>query len=237
MPPSAPSAPSAPYEAPGCRPSAFISPVSSSLSPTLRIDVSRTLSGLPRSGKTPNVSRPTTARPATARALAESPSVTMSVHSDACAPPASSASSSLGTSIIVEPDDDVRRASARCSRCERSAATASSSPGSEATPLTKPRGRSHAPPKRPAGVVSASFDCESNSGLSTLQSTKSIRCCLIRDGGIGSSAAEPRPSARERSGATSFNRAAATWLTWVPPRGVATPLTNAYNWKDNKGPV
>ena len=69
---------------------------------------SRTFSSLPyrslpsltptRSGNTPKLSRPTTPRPPTASALAESPSVTISVASPECFVPALFASSSLGMS-------------------------------------------------------------------------------------------------------------------------------------------
>ena len=58
---------------------------------------SRTLSSLPRSGNTPYASRPTSLRPDTASALAESPSVRISVHSALRLPPAQLASSSLAT--------------------------------------------------------------------------------------------------------------------------------------------
>ena len=69
----------------------------SALLRTASRDTSRTFRTLPRSGNTPNASRPTTESPATATALAESPSVRMSVHCSRfprC--PAHVASSSLG---------------------------------------------------------------------------------------------------------------------------------------------
>ena len=69
---------------------------------------SRTFSSLPyassfltsptRSGNTPKLSRPTTPRPPTASALAESPSVMISVVSPECFVPALFASSSFGMS-------------------------------------------------------------------------------------------------------------------------------------------
>lgn len=58
---------------------------------------SRTFNILPRSGKTPKRSRPTTPRPETASDLAESPSVSISVHKEEFLVPASFASSNFGT--------------------------------------------------------------------------------------------------------------------------------------------
>ena len=65
---------------------------------------SRTLRSLPRSGKTPKLSRPTTVRPATASALAESPSVRMRVQSLAYLVPALFASESLGSPVSLNRD-------------------------------------------------------------------------------------------------------------------------------------
>ena len=58
---------------------------------------SRTLSNFPRKGNTPYASRPTSLRPDTASALAESPSVRISVHSLLRLVPAQFASSSFVT--------------------------------------------------------------------------------------------------------------------------------------------
>lgn len=59
-------------------------------------EASLTFNSLPRNGKTPYLSRPTTLNPAIASALAESPSVTISVHCLEFFVPASFASSSFG---------------------------------------------------------------------------------------------------------------------------------------------
>ena len=95
---------------------ARISCTSSSFLSRRASEAPRTLSSLPRSGKTPHLSRPTTSSPATASALAESPSVTMSVHSPARGPPASSASSkSSPTSSSASSGSSLARRIARFS--------------------------------------------------------------------------------------------------------------------------
>jgi len=63
---------------------------------TCLCEASRTFNSLPFNGNTPYLSRPTTLRPAIAKALAESPSVTISVQSLEFFVPALFASSSFG---------------------------------------------------------------------------------------------------------------------------------------------
>jgi len=63
------------------------------------------LRSLPCSGKTPKLSRPTTPSPATASALAESPSVSISMHGDALRVPALLASASLVTPVRLSNDE------------------------------------------------------------------------------------------------------------------------------------
>ena len=58
-------------------------------------EASLTFKGLPFRGKTPNLSLPTISIPAIAKALAESPSVIINVHSEEFLDPASLASSNL----------------------------------------------------------------------------------------------------------------------------------------------
>ena len=90
--------------------------------------------GLPRTGKMPKVSRPTTSSPATASALAESPSVTISVHAPPLAVPASSASSSLAMLSPPPRRPAVASRSIERTACASSAAcTLSASPGRLAT--------------------------------------------------------------------------------------------------------
>ncbi len=70
-----------------------------------------------------------------------------------------------------------------------------------ATRLTKLSGISQAEPKSDTAVVSASFDCESNSGLSIRQETVSMRWGLRR---APVSSPGSKPKRRESSG-TSFS--------------------------------
>ena len=86
------------YVVAGCRPRMDIRLTSSALVSAALAGRSSTLSGLPRSGKTPLRSRPMTEKPVTTNALAESPSVTKRVHPSAPAAPSLSARSYLGTS-------------------------------------------------------------------------------------------------------------------------------------------
>ena len=172
---------------------------------------SRTLSSLPRSGKTPKRSRPTTARPATASALAESPSVRMSVHSCARrALPARFASSSFGMPRIraSEPPREARRserARSAPARASSAAKTASPTPpGASATERTHLSGSSMcaAPAAAPSAAATASgalTSCSllwlSKAGASMRALTKSRRCCRTSAGvtAAASTSASPGP--------------------------------------------
>ena len=65
------------------------------------IGASLTFNNLPFKGNTPKKSLPTISTPAIANALAESPSVNISVHISLLAVPAQLASSSLGIPVIL----------------------------------------------------------------------------------------------------------------------------------------
>ena len=131
---------------------------------------SRTLSGLPLSGKTPYKSRPTTPRPDTASALAESPSVRMSVQSLPRAPPAAFASSSFVMPVSRVFFEPPLRLS--CSSCLNlvQASTRSTTPDFSMA-LRNLSGRTHFEPKAFSFVVSVSLVCESKAGLTIMAST------------------------------------------------------------------
>mmetsp|Transcript_14025 Transcript_14025/g.33358 ORF Transcript_14025/g.33358 Transcript_14025/m.33358 type:complete len:208 (+) Transcript_14025:2258-2881(+) len=138
---------------------------------------SRTLRTLPRSGKTPHLSRPMTLSPATARAFAESPSVRISVHSLDSLPPASLASSSFGT--------PVRRATRlvlALSFFPRStfdfaiaAMRMRSTTPHVATSERNFSDSSQRDPNLDCFVINVSFVCESKAGFSTRQLMKTQR--------------------------------------------------------------
>mmetsp|Transcript_14026 Transcript_14026/g.33367 ORF Transcript_14026/g.33367 Transcript_14026/m.33367 type:complete len:220 (-) Transcript_14026:1130-1789(-) len=136
---------------------------------------SRTLRSLPRSGKTPKRSRPTTDSPATASALAESPSVRISVQLWPSLVPARLASSSFGT-----PKSRFWRPRSLRFRCCASSLLpmafaqswrASSSPLST-TSCRSSSGRWQLEPNLSRLLVRVSLVCESKAGFSTRQFTK-----------------------------------------------------------------
>ena len=88
------------YTAPSCKPIIFFKAVISAFSNICVFGASLTLSILPLKGYTPYLSRPTSLSPATAMDFAESPSVKIRVHNALCFPPASLASSNLGSPRI-----------------------------------------------------------------------------------------------------------------------------------------
>mmetsp|Transcript_98086 Transcript_98086/g.245798 ORF Transcript_98086/g.245798 Transcript_98086/m.245798 type:complete len:237 (+) Transcript_98086:1997-2707(+) len=130
---------------------------------------SRTLSILPLRGNTPYLSRPMTLSPATARALAESPSVRMSVHSAEFLPPASLASSNFGTPVnldtlpvlafnfLPKSSLDFARAAIKIRSMTPQLATSSRNLSDN----------SHLEPNFDVFVIRVSFVCESKAGFST----------------------------------------------------------------------
>mmetsp|Transcript_13089 Transcript_13089/g.34634 ORF Transcript_13089/g.34634 Transcript_13089/m.34634 type:complete len:219 (+) Transcript_13089:2074-2730(+) len=130
---------------------------------------SRTLSTLPRSGNTPNLSLPTTLRPATAKALAESPSVRISVHSLEFLPPASFASSSFGTPVsrVTFPVFTFRAFPRLTCDLAIAAIRMRSTMPQEATSARNFSDSSHLDPNLDCFVVSVSLVCPSKAGFST----------------------------------------------------------------------
>mmetsp|Transcript_2795 Transcript_2795/g.7233 ORF Transcript_2795/g.7233 Transcript_2795/m.7233 type:complete len:254 (-) Transcript_2795:932-1693(-) len=194
---------------------------------------SRTLSTLPRSGKTPNLSLPTTLRPATASALAESPSVRISVHSREFLPPASLASSSFGTPVsrATLPVFTLRRFPRSTFDLASAAIRMRSTTPQDTTSFRNFSDSSHLEPNFDCFVMSVSLVCESKAGFSTrhlmktqmwfrtwcaLMSTPPLTFCLLS--------------------ALTFSMIASTiWsdtcATWVPPRMVQMEFTKLTCWK------
>mmetsp|Transcript_3264 Transcript_3264/g.4730 ORF Transcript_3264/g.4730 Transcript_3264/m.4730 type:complete len:354 (-) Transcript_3264:1160-2221(-) len=221
-----------------CRPRICFSWLTSAFLAMAAGDAWRTLRSLPRSGKTPNVSRPTTDSPLTASALAESPSVRMRVHSldrERC--PAQLASSSFGMPSmrparlpsvffrsLVSLRSALARAEARTDVCL-------------ATLWKKLSGMRQVDPNLAALVVSVSFVCESKLGLSMRQLTKTPRwfrtCSALTPKGSLAFFAWRALSILSSPSTT----CAATASTCFPPRFVQTPLTKLTCWNPAPSPA
>mmetsp|Transcript_93175 Transcript_93175/g.266263 ORF Transcript_93175/g.266263 Transcript_93175/m.266263 type:complete len:207 (+) Transcript_93175:1982-2602(+) len=181
------------YVFPKSRPRMVHRCMSSALFRSCLVVPSRTFSTFPLSGNTPYVSRPNVSSPATASALAESPSVSISVQAFARAVPARRASSSFGIlrprNRLLPPGAAVSlRMAANCFLLAASTTAATIPAGpSRSTPSGpsmngSPRpcsGSSHVEPKDDGLEMSISFICESKVGLSTKQLMKTCRCDLI----------------------------------------------------------
>mmetsp|Transcript_20160 Transcript_20160/g.60378 ORF Transcript_20160/g.60378 Transcript_20160/m.60378 type:complete len:244 (+) Transcript_20160:88-819(+) len=194
---------------------------------------SRTFSILPRRGKTPYLSRPMTLRPATASALAESPSVTISVHSAEFLPPASFASSSFGMPVSREtllvpalsflPRSTLVFASA--------AMRIKSTMPELVTSSRNLSDSSQRDPNLDCFVVSVSLVCESKAGFSTRHLMKTHRWALTWCGRMST----PRLTISLLF-CFAFSRTASTiWsdtcATCVPPRMVQIEFTKLTCWK------
>mmetsp|Transcript_99948 Transcript_99948/g.279986 ORF Transcript_99948/g.279986 Transcript_99948/m.279986 type:complete len:250 (+) Transcript_99948:2135-2884(+) len=184
---------------------------------------SRTLSNLPRRGKTPYLSRPMTLSPATASALAESPSVRIKVHAAEPLPPASLASSSFGTPRtrcwFFVPPFNWRPRSTFCFALAQSRIIST-------MPLFRTLRMvfseiSHEDPNLDCFVVKVSLVCESKAGFSIKQFTKTHKwfftCC-----GLISMPPRFLVFTTFRMASTSWS---VTWLTCVPPLTVQIEFT------------
>mmetsp|Transcript_92063 Transcript_92063/g.286519 ORF Transcript_92063/g.286519 Transcript_92063/m.286519 type:complete len:242 (-) Transcript_92063:372-1097(-) len=196
-------------------------------------DASRTLSIFPRKGNTPYLSRPTTLRPATARALAESPSVRMSVHSAEFFPPASFASSSLGTPVsrTTRPVFAFSRLPKSTLDLARAAMRIRSTTPQLATSSRNFSESSQREPNLDCFVVSVSFVCESKAGFSTRHLMKTQRWFRTWWGLMSTP-----PFTFSLLWAFTFSRIASTiWsetcVTCVPPRMVQMEFTKLTCWK------
>mmetsp|Transcript_100219 Transcript_100219/g.251281 ORF Transcript_100219/g.251281 Transcript_100219/m.251281 type:complete len:204 (+) Transcript_100219:62-673(+) len=185
---------------------------------------SRTLSNLPRNGKTPYLSRPTTPKPATAKALALSPSVKMRVHWPAFLPPASFASSSLGMPSTRLP---LAPLFALLSICAVIFACASEITAFKMSVFSKTSSMNallmlHVLPKLDTFNVICSFVWELKAGFSMRQFMKIHNWFFTCTGLIS----EPLPAsffAFESIASTSWST---TCWTCVPPFGVLIAFTN-----------
>mmetsp|Transcript_1785 Transcript_1785/g.3892 ORF Transcript_1785/g.3892 Transcript_1785/m.3892 type:complete len:207 (+) Transcript_1785:26-646(+) len=135
---------------------------------------SLTFKTFPFNGKTPKLSRPTTESPATAKALAESPSVKMSVHSLEFLPPAQLASSSLG---MPSTRRELPLPALNCLEMSTFSFTLTQSRMASTTPLFNTclrilSGISQLDPNMDGFKVSVSFVWESKAGFSIQQFTK-----------------------------------------------------------------
>mmetsp|Transcript_25408 Transcript_25408/g.75641 ORF Transcript_25408/g.75641 Transcript_25408/m.75641 type:complete len:280 (+) Transcript_25408:2459-3298(+) len=194
---------------------------------------SRTFRTLPRSGKTPYLSRPTTLRPATARALAESPSVRISVHSLESLPPASFASSSFGTPVsrVTFPVFTLRRFPRSTFDLARAAMRMRSTMPQEATSARNFSESSHFEPNFDGFVVSVSFVCESKAGFSMRHLMKTQMWFRTWCGRMSTP-----PFTFFLLSSFTFSMIASTiwsetWLTCVPPRIVQMEFTKLTCWK------
>ena len=134
--------------------------------------MSRTLRSLPRRGKTPQRSRPTSLRPEMAEVAAESPSVTMRVHSRDLAVPAQSASSSfVMPRMVVRFFPSVFFASRIVLASKRNLAS-SISPSFTRPSMSLPE-YSGREPNSAGGVVRYSLLCESKLGFTMVEFRKS----------------------------------------------------------------
>mmetsp|Transcript_17264 Transcript_17264/g.49335 ORF Transcript_17264/g.49335 Transcript_17264/m.49335 type:complete len:265 (+) Transcript_17264:2086-2880(+) len=194
---------------------------------------SRTLSSLPRRGKTPYLSRPTTLRPATARALAESPSVRMSVHSAELLPPASLASSNFGTPVsrATRPVFAFRRLPRSTLDLASAAMRIRSTTPQLATSSRNFSESSHLDPNLDCLVMRVSFVCESKAGFSIRHLMKIQRWFFTWCGLMSTP-----PFTFSLLCALTFSSTASTiwsetWFTWVPPRMVLMEFTKLTCWK------
>mmetsp|Transcript_3117 Transcript_3117/g.7422 ORF Transcript_3117/g.7422 Transcript_3117/m.7422 type:complete len:262 (-) Transcript_3117:821-1606(-) len=211
-------------------PTIFIKFVSSALPVHWAKLASRTFSTLPRSGNTPYRSLPTTDNPATARDFAESPSVRIRVHSAECLPPASLASSSLGTPITRVTLAVLLFSFLPMSICSLALAqfsTKSTMPLA-ITFLMVPSESSHVDPNLLVLEVKVSLVCESKAGFSIREFTKIHRCVLIC-AGLMSIPPLFFLFTRSAMAATSWS---AMRLTWVPPLVVLILFTKETCWKE-----
>ena len=141
---------------------------------------SLTFRNLPLNGKTPYLSLPTISIPANASDLAESPSVRIIVQSQACLPPASLASSSLGIpmSLLFFLPQFRFLANLASSFALATETILSTIPDSKMS-LRNFSERLQTDPKLLGLVVRVSFVYESKAGFSTRQLTNNHKFALI----------------------------------------------------------
>mmetsp|Transcript_726 Transcript_726/g.1935 ORF Transcript_726/g.1935 Transcript_726/m.1935 type:complete len:226 (+) Transcript_726:2300-2977(+) len=189
---------------------------------------SRTLSNFPRRGNTPYLSRPTTARPATAKALALSPSVKMSVHSLACLPPASLASSSFGIPSTRLPFAPALPILSICAviLAWDSAITADTTSVFSTISSTRALPMGQLLPKLDTFSVICSLVCELKAGFSMRQLMNTQSWFLTCTGFIS----VPLPASFLALAWMASTSWSTTWATWVPPFGVLMALTKELCW-------